>query len=986
MRAASPIAFPIVPPVLAALALCAAPLRAQSGHLVAFTAALRVDLDGAELGGIHVVRPDGSGLRQITQFHTVGLNWEQHGFNLPDDHPDVSPDGRRIVFASNRAGQALDWDLWWMDVNGGGVEPLSLAPGLDIEPVFSPDGTRIAFASERFSGNLDICVLDLATRGVVRLTSSPLEEIEPAWSPDGTRIAFTVVQGFGQKDVFTMRADGGDRRQITFADGEDHDAKFSPDGTRLAITSERAFSPPYGDVWLIHPVSGGNAINLTDDLSFGAGDPSWSPDGGHIAFFHSSLPVITGPQRLFVMRSDGSDKRQMPNAGLLNIHPNWGVVADTDQDGRADYLENSNRSHDGRDFGTEGAGDRFGAALALADLTRDGFPELAIGAPGFGTVIRPNTGAVHLARGSQFGLDFGLFGLAGPGLPQRRVDAAFFGETTLDGGRFGATLASGDFNDDGFTDLAIGAPGHSIVCVMYGASGPRQVLRGSGAFGSALAVGDFDRNGVDDLAVGAPQALRQSPLGNVAAGAVHVFFGVQASGLAASAQVIGQSTLPDVLGAGSSEAGDEFGAALAAGDFNGDGASDLAIGVPGEGFPRLPQAGLVHVVPGALGLPLRTDLAIARDARSLPSPHTGTRAGARFGEVLASGDFNKDLLRMRDLVVGVPRQRVGTVAEAGIVAVFPARVGGELLGAPSVFTAADLGGGGNAQRFGNTLATGDFTGDTIADLAIAAPGADAGNAQAVGQVWIVHGNRGTNQSCAFCAPGTVIDMSAGGLLPSSAQAIVPSQVGSPGDAGSRFGGGLLIDTPNALATGDLDQDGQDELFVGIPEQTVRGKARAGRIGIRYGVRVGTFELTPARADLAVGDEHAVALTWTHPRAWREMDSIELRLVDDDGAFLWLRFDERAGTLRLLEPRSGRFGRAVVPGHGWHGSPWAMLRAERTRVIGGSTGARSVTLELALRFLPPARGRTYRVELLATDDAGHAQGFVPAGEWRIVGRP
>lgn len=976
---------------VAALTWAASPflLSAQtpaSGELIVFAAAVDLDLDGAELGGIHIMRPDGSGVRKITSFQTVLFNWEQHGFNLPDDHPDVSPDGRRVVFTSNRDG-ALNWELYLMDINGARVERLTDSPGLDTEPVFSPDGTRIAFASARF-GNLDICVLDLQTRAVTRLTSSALEEIEPAWSPDGSQIAFARVQGFDRKDVFVMNADGSNVRQLTFHPDEDHDPKFAPNGLRLAITSERELSPPYGDVWLIDASNGGNPVNLTSDLAFGAGDPSWSPGGTRIAFFKSSLPVITSPQQLWVMNANGGNKQQLPSQGFLNIHPNWGIVRDSDQDGRADYLENSNRSYRGRDFGGEHAGDRFGTAIALADLTRDGFPDVAIGAPRQDIVAGPAAaGAVHLGRGSEFGIDFRLFGLAGPGLSHRRIDARFFGLTPITGGRFGETIAAGDFNGDGFADLAIGAPGMGRVCVLMGASGPIRVLAGPADFGAALAVGDFDRNGVDDLAVGAPRELRGTGAVQVAAGAVRVFYGSAPGGLGATAQVIDQGGLPDVLLLGGPESGDEFGAALAAGDLNGDGAAELVIGVPGESLLRLAAVGALHIVPGTIGGPLRPMAAVARDGRALPAPHGGTIAGARFGEVLAVGDFNRDLFRIRDLVVGVPRQPVGGLGQAGIVAVLPGGPGTELVGAPIVFTAADLGGVVESfARLGQHLAVGDLDGDLVDDLAVAAPRATVNGRVAAGRIDLVHGSRGTNQSCAFCVPNTVINLTAGGLLPASAVPLVADQVGLPVVANGQFGGSALPGPASVMAVADLDRDGQDDLFVGAPELAAGGLPAAGQIGVRYGQAVGTFQLEPRQLASPVDEFRTLDLSWTHPRQWREMQWVHLRLVADDGVFCWLRVDAERGLLQVFDPAAGGFG----PEHRFGqrqplNQPWVRIRLDRSQVAGTGPEGRAVLLQLELALRHRAEGRTFRIELAGVDDAGHAQAFATAGTWLALPR-
>lgn len=72
---------------------------------------------------------------------------EIHGIDFPDDHPSLSPDGMRTVFASNRADPDNDAnrDIFVMRPNGTEIAPLYAAPGPDVEPTYSPDGTKIAF-------------------------------------------------------------------------------------------------------------------------------------------------------------------------------------------------------------------------------------------------------------------------------------------------------------------------------------------------------------------------------------------------------------------------------------------------------------------------------------------------------------------------------------------------------------------------------------------------------------------------------------------------------------------------------------------------------------------------------------------------------------------------------------------------------------------------------------------------------------------------
>jgi hypothetical protein len=249
-------------------------------------------------------------------------------------------------------------------------------------------------------------------------------------------------------------------------------------------------------------------------------------------------------------------------------------------------------------LGATEAGDWFGWALAGGDFNNDGFDDLVVGAPGEG--LGPGTDATGYAfvyKGTSNGLR-----------PSQGLNQDGLGGTEA-GDLFGDALAVGDFNNDGFDDLVVGAPGEGLgpgtddtgyAFVYKGTSNglrPSQGLDqdGLGAneaydfFGSALAVGDFNNDGFDDLVVGAPG--EDLGPGTDDTGYAFVYKGTR-NGLVAS-----QGLNQDGLGA--NEAYDLFGSALAVGDYNNDGFDDLVVGAPGEGLgPGTDATGYAFVYKG----------------------------------------------------------------------------------------------------------------------------------------------------------------------------------------------------------------------------------------------------------------------------------------------------------------------------------------------------------------------------------------------------
>ena len=231
--------------------------------------------------------------------------------------PAISHQGQRLVYTR----RMMDSNIWRIEMSSPttrGTSPARLISSTrnDVAPQLSPDGKRIVFASDR-AGSLEIWVCDSEGLNPIQLTFfGGVHTGTPRWSPDSRRITFDS-RPEGQTDIYVISAEGGKPRRVTMETSEDVAPSWSRDGRWIYFGSKRS-----GDwqVWKVPP-EGGAAVQVTKEGGFAALE---SPDGKFI--YYAKNRDLPGP--LWRVPIKGGEESPVP--GFANAVP-WGQWAVLDK-------------------------------------------------------------------------------------------------------------------------------------------------------------------------------------------------------------------------------------------------------------------------------------------------------------------------------------------------------------------------------------------------------------------------------------------------------------------------------------------------------------------------------------------------------------------------------------------------------------------------------------------------------------------------------